>query len=176
MNCLPLQITGAKYPTLGDNYGSRKSTKLSRIPTCSRFSSGSFQNLRLSTSNFKSKPSKPFVIKSQVSDLAPAASAAYGILLFSGGIFAFSKSRSKGSLFGGLTGAALMTTAYVLMQEQETKAVGDAIGFGSSFLFSCVFGIRLAATQKLIPSGPLLGLSICSLAVFISSYFQDTVP
>ncbi|XP_012086587.1 protein FATTY ACID EXPORT 4, chloroplastic isoform X2 [Jatropha curcas] len=85
------------------------------------------------------------------------------------------KSRSKGSLFGGLTGAALMATAYILMQGQETKAVGDALAFGSAFLFSCVFGIRLAATRKLTPAGPLLALSICSLAVFVSSYFKDSL-
>ncbi|WCJ38942.1 Protein FATTY ACID EXPORT 4 chloroplastic [Euphorbia peplus] len=148
MNWLILQTAGAKSPTLGRNdlhSGSTKNKKLSGISTCSHFKSASFQNVR----NFKSKP---FLVKCQLSDLAPAASAAYGTLLLSGGFFAFNKSRSKGSLFGGLTGAALMTTAYFLMQEQETRAVGDAIGFGSAFLFSSVFGIRLAATRKLIPS------------------------
>ncbi|MFQ6652175.1 hypothetical protein Gotur_024164 [Gossypium turneri] len=63
--------------------------------------------------------------------------------------------------------------AYYLMQSTETKAIGDALGFGSAFLFSCVFGIRLAATRKPIPAGPLLGLSICALVVFTSAYLQD---
>nr|XP_029119891.1 protein FATTY ACID EXPORT 4, chloroplastic-like [Elaeis guineensis] len=63
--------------------------------------------------------------------------------------------------------------AYYLMQSPETKAVGDAIGFGSAFLFAAVFGIRLAATRKLIPSGLLLGLSAGALVVFFSSYMQD---
>ncbi|XVE58226.1 hypothetical protein DITRI_Ditri04bG0153000 [Diplodiscus trichospermus] len=111
--------------------------------------------------------------KSQLADFAPVTSAAYGILLFSGGLFAFTKSGSKGSLFGGLSGAALMTSAYFLLQASETKEFGDALGFGSAFLFSCVFGIRLAATRKLIPAGPLLGLSICALVVFTSAYLQD---
>ncbi|OMO86797.1 hypothetical protein COLO4_20927 [Corchorus olitorius] len=83
---------------------------------------------------------KRLCCKSQLAEFAPVTSAAYGIILFSGGLFAFSKSGSKGSLFGGLTGAALMATAYFLMQASETKAVGDALGFGSAFLFSCVFG------------------------------------
>ncbi|XVF10230.1 hypothetical protein REPUB_Repub07fG0164900 [Reevesia pubescens] len=113
--------------------------------------------------------------KSQLADFAPVTSAAYGILLFSGGLFAFTKSGSKGSLFGGLTGAALMTSAYFLMQASETKAIGDALGFGSAFLFSSVFGIRLAATRKPIPAGPLLGLSICALLVFTSAYLQDSL-
>ncbi|XP_011038066.1 PREDICTED: uncharacterized protein LOC105135073 [Populus euphratica] len=113
--------------------------------------------------------------KCQLADIAPVTSAAYGVILLGGGLFAFSKSGSKGSLFGGLTGAALMGTAYFLMQAPETKAIGDSLGFGSAFLFSSVFGIRLAATQKLIPSGLLLGLSICALAVFIAAYLQDSL-
>lgn len=38
------------------------------------------------------------------------------------------------------------------------------------FMFSA---IRLAATRKLTPAGPLLGLSICALAIFISAYLHD---
>nr|KJB17310.1 hypothetical protein B456_003G072100 [Gossypium raimondii] len=56
-------------------------------------------------------------------------------------LLSVTKSGSKGSLFGGLTGAALMASAYYLMQSTETKAIGDALGFGSAFLFSCVFGM-----------------------------------
>ncbi|KAF9667104.1 hypothetical protein SADUNF_Sadunf16G0298200 [Salix dunnii] len=146
--------------------------------------------------------------KCQLADIAPVTSAAYGVILLGGGLFAFSKSGSKGSLFGGLTGAALMGAAchlldrlivrilnfkrvfiallkddvavvygiaFFLMQSPETKAIGDSLGFGSAFLFSSVFGIRLAATQKLIPSGLLLGLSICALAVYIAAYLEDSL-
>uniref|UniRef100_A0A6M2F0U3 Uncharacterized protein n=1 Tax=Populus davidiana TaxID=266767 RepID=A0A6M2F0U3_9ROSI len=48
--------------------------------------------------------------KCQLADIAPVTSAAYGVILLGGGLFAFSKSGSKGSLFGGLTGVALMGT------------------------------------------------------------------
>ncbi|KAL5551210.1 hypothetical protein UlMin_001386 [Ulmus minor] len=109
----------------------------------------------------------------QVADLAPAASSAYGLLLLTGGLFAYTKSGSKGSLFGGLSGAALMAIAYFLMQTPETKQLGDAFGFGAAFLFSCVFGIRLAATQKQTPTGPLLGLSLGVLVVFVQAYLRD---
>ncbi|PON40683.1 TMEM14 family [Parasponia andersonii] len=87
---------------------------------------------------------------------------------------AVTKSGSKGSLFGGLTGAALMASVYFLMQAPETRPVGNALGFGSSFLFSSVFGIRLVATRKFTPAGPLLGVSICALVVFITAYLQDS--
>ncbi|KAJ4844915.1 hypothetical protein Tsubulata_002654 [Turnera subulata] len=116
-----------------------------------------------------------FSCKSQLTDLAPATTAVYGALLLGGGLFAFNKSGSKGSLSGGLTGAALMATAYALMQAQETKAIGDALGFGSALLFSCVFGIRFAATRKLVLAGPLLVLSIAALLVCIFAYVQDSM-
>ncbi|KDO38175.1 hypothetical protein CISIN_1g042298mg [Citrus sinensis] len=132
--------------------------------------------LRNGKCNFSPRP-RPLLCRIsqlEVADLAPSTSAAYGILLLLGGLFAFAKSASKGSLFGGLTGAALMASAFFLMQSPDTKAIGDALGFGSAFLFSSVFGIRLVATQRPIPAGPLLGLSTCALAVFISAYLQDS--
>ncbi|BAF15549.2 protein FATTY ACID EXPORT 4, chloroplastic [Oryza sativa Japonica Group] len=112
---------------------------------------------------------------SAVSELAPTASAAYGALLLGGGAFAYVRSGSKGSIFGGLSGSALMGIAYYLMQSPETKALGDAVGFGSAFLFASVFGIRLYNTRKLVPSGLLLVLSLGALGVFYSAYMQDKV-
>ncbi|KAG2574189.1 hypothetical protein PVAP13_7KG309700 [Panicum virgatum] len=81
-----------------------------------------------------------------VSELA---SAAYGVLLLGGGVFAYARSGSKGSIYWGLAGSGLMGIAYYLMQSPETKAAGDAVGFGSAFLFACVFGIRLYNSRKL---------------------------
>ncbi|XP_006652679.1 protein FATTY ACID EXPORT 4, chloroplastic [Oryza brachyantha] len=112
---------------------------------------------------------------SAVSELAPAASAAYGALLLGGGAFAYVRSGSKGSIFGGLSGSALMGISYYLMQSPDTKAIGDAVGFGSAFLFASVFGIRLYNTRKLVPSGLLLVLSLGALVVFYSAYLQDKV-
>ncbi|KAG8044553.1 hypothetical protein GUJ93_ZPchr0060g7188 [Zizania palustris] len=110
-----------------------------------------------------------------VSEVAPAASAVYGALLLGGGAFAYVRSGSKGSIYGGLSGSALMCIAYYLMQSPDTKAIGDAVGFGSAFLFACVFGIRLYNSRKLVPSGLLLVLSLGALGVFYSAYLQDKV-
>ncbi|CAK7357544.1 unnamed protein product [Dovyalis caffra] len=273
------------------------------------------KNRRRSNSNATSiSRGRSVSCKCQLTDLAPVTSAAYGVILLGGGLFAFSKSGSKGSLFGGLTGAALMGTAchlldgscselqkpsgtanhglsqimdctaeidrpkyniraihgetrrwnptssmptvgsilqissvprvdgvsdwsveftgqeifaarklgalqeqelfsinalsrldsafgsaedekiranlrghllsavvavtallkdgaYFLMQAPETKAIGDSLGFGSAFLFSSVFGIRLAATKKLIPSGLLLVYEL----VYLPQIFVNTV-
>ncbi|XP_068635856.1 protein FATTY ACID EXPORT 4, chloroplastic [Aristolochia californica] len=117
----------------------------------------------------------PISCNAQLAELAPAASAVYGTLLLGGGVFAFGKSGSKGSLAGGVSGAVLMATAYYLMQMPETKVTGDALGFGSAFIFSAVFGIRLVATRKFVPAGLLLGLSVFSTFVFVSAYLQDKI-
>ncbi|KAK1684912.1 hypothetical protein QYE76_045760 [Lolium multiflorum] len=135
----------------------------------------------------RSPPSPPIVARAggrrrraglrcaAVSELTPAVSAAYGALLVGGGAFAYARSGSKGSIYGGLSGSALMGIAYYLMQSPETKALGDAVGFGSAFLFASVFGIRLYNTRKLVPSGLLLVLSLGALGVFFSAYLQDKV-
>uniref|UniRef100_A0A2P2K1D6 Receptor protein kinase n=1 Tax=Rhizophora mucronata TaxID=61149 RepID=A0A2P2K1D6_RHIMU len=99
-----------------------------------------FSAARLRSTRRRSNIESPSC-KCHVADAASATSAAYGALLLGGGLFAFDKSKSKGSLLGGLTGATLMATSYFLMQAQETKAIGDAVGFGSAFLFSSVFGM-----------------------------------
>ncbi|PWA97292.1 hypothetical protein CTI12_AA029990 [Artemisia annua] len=83
------------------------------------------------------------------------------------------KSGSKGSLFGGLTGAVLMSAAYYLMQSPETKELGDALAFGASLLFALVFGIRFAATGKVMPAGFLLAVSMSLTALTFSAYLQD---
>ncbi|KAL4570564.1 hypothetical protein LXL04_026220 [Taraxacum kok-saghyz] len=129
---------------------------------------------RLSSSPSNQRSYTGHICKSQlVQDFAPAASAGYAILLLGGGLFAYTKSGSKGSLFGGLTGAALMSVAYYLMQSSDTKEIGDALAFGASLLFASVFGIRLAATRKAMPAGLLLGLSVAIMAVTFSAYLQD---
>ncbi|XP_031483531.1 protein FATTY ACID EXPORT 4, chloroplastic [Nymphaea colorata] len=121
----------------------------------------------------QSSPSRLHCRAQLYDQLAPTASAVYGTLLLGGGLFAYVRSGSKGSIIGGAAGAVLMATAYFLMQAPGTRDIGDAFAFGSALLFSAVFGIRLAATRKLIPSGLLLGLSVCALAIFFSSYMHD---
>ncbi|KAM5571455.1 protein FATTY ACID EXPORT 4, chloroplastic [Rosa sericea] len=122
-----------------------------------------------------SNPRRRFSCTSNLAEYAQTTSAVYGFLLLSGGFFAYTRTGSKGSLLGGVSGAAVMATAYYLMKTPETEALGDALGFGSAFLFASVFGIRLAATRKFAPAGPLLALSLSALAVFITAYLQDSV-
>ncbi|CAG7863919.1 hypothetical protein BRARA_I02603 [Brassica rapa] len=124
----------------------------------------------------KSRRGNGLCCKAELSELAPAVSAGYGVLLLGGGLFAYSKSGSKGSLFGGLTGSVLMASAYFLTKSPETRVLGDTIGLGAAFLFSSVFGFRLASSRKPVPAGPLLLLSIAMLSFFVMAYMHDSLP
>ncbi|CAN6461983.1 unnamed protein product [Victoria cruziana] len=176
-----LDLSASSSSLLRATHGRRPALLLA--PTTGRKSSidggNSFasRTLRISRLGGRwSEPSSPsrLICRSQLYDqLAPTASAVYGTLLLGGGLLAYVRSGSKGSIIGGAAGAILMTTAYFLMQAPETRNIGDAFGFGSALLFSAVFGIRLASTRKLIPSGLLLGLSVCALAIFFSAYMHD---
>eukprot|EP00249_Psilotum_nudum_P005569 c19016_g1_i1 orf=91-621(+) len=109
------------------------------------------------------------------SELAPTTAAVYGTLLLGGGMLAYARTASKGSLFGGLTGGVLLGLVYFLLSSSETKDLGDAIGFGTAVLFVAVFGIRLAASRKVFPAAPLLILSVIACTVFMGAYLQNRV-
>ncbi|KAI3727833.1 hypothetical protein L6452_16453 [Arctium lappa] len=189
MGSLPMVYTLGFTSNHFDSHGNKLSNVRTTVNTCATMSpaagiESSFtggckirQRLRrLSSFPSSSRSSTTHLCKSQlVQDFAPAASAGYAVLLLGGGLFAYNKSGSKGSLFGGLTGATLMSIAYYLMQAPETKETGDALAFGASLLFAFVFGIRLAATRKVIPAGFLLGVSLSLMAVTFSAYLQDRI-
>lgn len=109
------------------------------------------------------------------SDLAITAAAVYGGLLLGGGFYAYFKTSSTGSLLGGVSGSLLMVLVFYLLLNPDSKDSGEAIGFGTALLFAAVFGIRLVATKKFIPAGPLLLLSMVTSAVFVGAYLQDRV-
>ncbi|KAK4769423.1 hypothetical protein SAY86_027573 [Trapa natans] len=168
---LGLPLSGSPPPVRSTRFnGGSSAWPLSSLGSNTRISESLWPNLRFigGCRPISSSNRRPLVCRSQLTELAPATSAVYGSLLLGGGLFAYLRSGSKGSLAGGLTGAALMAVAYYLMQSPETKAYGDALGFGSALLFSSVFGIRMAATRKLTPSGPLL-VSIMTLASKVSA-------
>lgn len=47
-----------------------------------------------------------------------------------------------------------------------------ASNINSTYIYE---GIRLAATRKIMPAGPLLALSLFAVALFISAYLQEAV-
>ncbi|KAL3678008.1 hypothetical protein R1sor_020964 [Riccia sorocarpa] len=111
-----------------------------------------------------------------LAELAPVTAAVYGASLLGGGLFAFTRTGSKGSLGGGVVGGVALGVAFFLMQTPGTKDLGQAIGFGSSVLFAAIFGIRLAATKKVVPAGALLVVSTIATIIFANAYFAARLP
>ncbi|KAJ6776633.1 PROTEIN FATTY ACID EXPORT 4 CHLOROPLASTIC [Salix koriyanagi] len=112
MSCSFLLIP-TKFPTLNIHYKDVNSTALLG------FSSFSCLRVRRRSGSIATSISRGRSpgCKCQLADIAPVTSAAYGVILLGGGLFAFSKSGSKGSLFGGLTGAALMGAVLYMVKE-----------------------------------------------------------
>ncbi|XP_002985108.2 protein FATTY ACID EXPORT 4, chloroplastic [Selaginella moellendorffii] len=133
---------------------------------------GGVTDLRVGRSNGRKRRIDVLRCRAGLEEIAPATAAAYGLTLLSGGFFAYSRTGSKGSLVGGLTGGIAFAVAYLLMLNPDTKDLANAIGFGVAFLFIAVFGIRLAATRQPIPSGLLLAISIAASVVFVNAYFS----
>eukprot|EP00245_Coleochaete_scutata_P010956 TRINITY_DN3960_c0_g1_i2.p1 TRINITY_DN3960_c0_g1~~TRINITY_DN3960_c0_g1_i2.p1 ORF type:complete len:184 (-),score=28.77 TRINITY_DN3960_c0_g1_i2:710-1261(-) len=105
-------------------------------------------------------------------DTSAITAAVYGTALLGGGLSAYLRTGSKGSLGGGVTGGVLLGVSFLLIQDPEKASLGYALAFGSALLFASVFGIRLFATGKAFPAGPLLAASLAASLIFASAYFS----
>eukprot|EP00271_Cylindrocystis_brebissonii_P020464 TRINITY_DN6794_c0_g1_i1.p1 TRINITY_DN6794_c0_g1~~TRINITY_DN6794_c0_g1_i1.p1 ORF type:complete len:185 (-),score=25.14 TRINITY_DN6794_c0_g1_i1:128-682(-) len=112
--------------------------------------------------------------RASLGDYANVTALVYGASMLGGGLFAYLRTGSKGSLGGGVTGGVVLAVTYFLLQKPETQSLGHALGFGGSLLFSALFAIRLFATKKPVPAGPLLVLSVAAAAVFASAYLGSS--
>ncbi|KAI3439751.1 uncharacterized protein J3R85_004400 [Psidium guajava] len=112
-NCRPIHsatrhFDGHPVTLLKLTFGVRSGLKLSELPSHER---------------------RCFRCEAQLGDLAPVTSAIYGSLLLGGGLFAFSRSGSKGSLAGGCTGAVLMATfsCFACMRRMARRSIATLI-------------------------------------------------
>ena len=86
----------------------------------------------------------------------------YIILLLVGGLIGFFKAGSKVSLITSAGfAAALVLTTVGLFQPSVARGLADTI----MAVLLVVFAIRLSKTKKFMPSGMLLILTICVLAL-----------
>jgi uncharacterized membrane protein (UPF0136 family) len=84
----------------------------------------------------------------------------YAVLLAVGGIIGFMKAGSRPSLIAGLVSAAIAAVCLALSARGN---LGFPLAAVLALIMSLVFGMRLAKTRKLMPSGMLLGISIVVL-------------
>ncbi|XP_039167311.1 uncharacterized protein LOC104442312 isoform X1 [Eucalyptus grandis] len=88
----------------------------------------------LKSREWSGRKRRRFRCEAQLGDLAPVTSAVYGSLLLGGGLFAFSRSGSKGSLAGGCTGAVLMATfpCFTCMSGMTKRSIATLIACHSN--------------------------------------------
>ena len=91
---------------------------------------------------------------------------AYAILMLGGGLMGY-RAGSRPSLVAGLASGVLLLAAWQL--SRTWYEVGLGLGALLALALSVVFGMRLAKTRKLMPSGMLLAVSLIALAVLIAS-------
>ena len=92
---------------------------------------------------------------------------AYGLLMILGG-FMGAKAGSKVSLIMGVISGSIVLIALYLMNNNPN--LGNGIILGTTGLLCVVFVMRLLKTQKMMPSGGLLLLSLIAF-VFSLMYF-----
>ena len=84
----------------------------------------------------------------------------YALLMLGGGIAGYKAAGSKASLYSGAGSAAVLIAAWLL--SRSAPAAGFGLGALTSLALVLVFGIRLAKTGKMMPSGMLLVVSAVS--------------
>ena len=90
----------------------------------------------------------------------------FGIVMILGGLMGY-RAGSKVSLISGSVSGLVLLGAWFVSRDH--MAVGLWIGVGVSALLSAVFGMRLAKTGKLMPTGGLLGVSLLALMLLVYS-------
>ena len=87
----------------------------------------------------------------------------YGLLASFGGIFGYTKAKSKPSLISGcISGALLLISAFMQLQD---IFLGLIIAKVVTTLLICVFTIRLIKTKKAMPGALMLTTGIITLIV-----------
>ena len=89
----------------------------------------------------------------------------YTVLLFVGGIIGFKKAGSKASLISGSLSGVIMAGGLLLSASQPR--MGFSLAAVVCLLLIGAFAIRLKKTQKFMPSGMLLILSVAACVVAI---------
>ena len=91
----------------------------------------------------------------------------YGILLLVGGIFGYTKAKSKPSLISGVISGLLLLISGFLQWQQIS--MGLILAQVLTLVLAIVFAIRLWKTRKFMPAGLMLVLSVATLVILIST-------
>ncbi|HEY3129043.1 MAG TPA: TMEM14 family protein [Acidobacteriota bacterium] len=89
--------------------------------------------------------------------------AIFGAMVLGGGIFGYTKARSRISLLSGIACGGLLIYAAFLIRENRYSGV--LVALTVSVLLAAIFSLRWMKTKKFLPSGLLLILSLMELIV-----------
>src|SRR5512133_2222888 len=87
----------------------------------------------------------------------------YILLLVAGGLFGFFKAKSKISLITSVISAALLILTAI--PGLLSPRLGSGMAYVIMAILLVVFGIRLAKTNKFMPSGMMLLLTLMALVL-----------
>lgn len=93
----------------------------------------------------------------------------FAVLMLVGGVMG-ARAGSKASLRAGSVSAAMLLVALWLSFGNAKLGYGAAAAIGA--VLAIVFGKRLAATGKMMPSGMLLGVSLIAAVFLAYTAFQ----
>ncbi|MGD1922172.1 MAG: TMEM14 family protein [Pleurocapsa sp.] len=94
------------------------------------------------------------------------ATALYGLLSLVGGIFGYTKSKSKVSLIsGGVSGLILLALAGFIYAGNQWLGF---VAAGIIALLVVVFAIRWSKTKKFMPAVPMIFFGVVSLVLILS--------
>ena len=92
----------------------------------------------------------------------------YGLIVAAGGVVGYLKAKSKMSLISGLvSGAALLATWFFIVSTPIKLQVATAI----AAILLITFIIRFVRTQKFMPAGLMMLLSLAGVIVFALGLF-----
>jgi uncharacterized membrane protein (UPF0136 family) len=87
----------------------------------------------------------------------------YALLMLVGGFIGYRAAGSSASLFAGAGSAVVLAAAWVI--SRTSPVAGFGLGAVTSLVLAIVFGMRLAKTGKMMPSGMLLVVSVLAFLV-----------
>jgi uncharacterized membrane protein (UPF0136 family) len=89
----------------------------------------------------------------------------FAILMLVGGVMGYRAAGSAASLYAGTGSALVLLVAWFV--SRTAPAAGFGLGALTSLALCIVFGIRVAKTGKMMPSGMLLVVSAISLIALV---------
>jgi uncharacterized membrane protein (UPF0136 family) len=95
----------------------------------------------------------------------------FALLMLVGGLMGYKAAGSTASLIAGVASAVVLAIAYFV--SRAAPVPGFWLGAATSLALAVVFGMRLAKTGKMMPSGMLLVASIIALALLAYSAMQS---